>query len=199
MEAVVQVNCPKCHSVLPYEVLQTPSASDLVSCPACRAPVYAKLYPRLVSGGILGRGVGKIGVSEEGDAVCSFYPELKAETFCEECGCLLSEKASVLWAGNNFCMPCLHLLREKKGKDGFLSKRKIYDNLALGLVLFLAPLSLFTAPMALYYLIRYRNYSRGIVPRGKARWVFALILSVGVMFLWLILLVLWLSAVTDSI
>ena len=199
MEAVVQVNCPKCHSVLPYEVLVSSSASELFPCPACRAPVYAKVYPRLVSGGISGKEVGKRGASEEGDAVCSFYPELKAETVCEECGCLLSEKASVIWSGNNFCMPCLHLLREKKEKDGFLSKRTIYDNLALGLVLFLAPLSLFTAPMALYYLIRYRNSSRGIVPRGKARWVLALILCVGVMLVWLILLVLWLSAVTDSI
>lgn len=199
MDAVVQVNCPKCHSVLPDEVLQHSSDSKLVSCRACRAPVYANVYPRLQAGGILAKEAGASGVSEEGDAVCSFYPELKAETVCEECGCLLSEKAAVVWSGNSFCMPCIHLLRERKEEDDFLSKRTLYDNSALGLVVFLVPLSLFTAPMALYYLIRYRNSSRGIVPRGKIRWALALILSVGVMLAWMILLVLWLSAITDSI
>lgn len=194
MEAVVQVTCPKCHSVLPLD-----GESDLATCPACRAPVYAKIYPRLRTGELSGKAVGTSGMSEEGDAVCSFYPELKAETVCEECGCLLSEKASVIWTGNSYCMPCLHLMREQKGKDGFLSKRILYDNTALGLVLFLSPLSLFTAPLALYYLVRYRNSSRGIVPRGKARWVLALILSVGFMLGWLVLLLLWVSAITDSI
>lgn len=199
MEAVAQVNCPKCRSVLPDDVLQYHSDSDLASCPACRATVYAKVYPRLHVESIPKKDSGLNGVSEEGDAVCSFYPDLKAEAVCEECGCLLSEKASVIWSGNSFCMPCLHSLREKKGSDAFLSKRTLYDNSALGLVLFLAPLSLFTAPMALYYLIRYRNSSRGIVPRGKGRWVLAMILSAGIMMGWLFLLVLWLATATDSV
>ncbi len=198
MDAVVSVACPKCHAVLPDEVLQWQSKSELAACPACRAPVYANVYPRLYAGGISKEEQGMGGMSEEGEAVCSFYPELKAETVCEECGCLMSEKAAVNWNGENFCMPCLHLLREQKGRDDFLSKRTLYDNSALGLVLFMAPLSLFTAPLALYYLIRYRNSSRGIVPRGKVRWVLALILSIGFMLGWLLLLVLWLSAVTGS-
>jgi hypothetical protein len=142
---------------------------------------------------------GKASMSGEGDAVCRFYPDMKADTICDECGCFLSEKAAAAWGGSTFCLPCLHLLREEKGKDDFLAKRALYDNTALGLVLFLSPLSLFTAPVALYYLIRYRKSSRGIVPRGKFRWILALVLSVGFVSGWLFLLILWISAIGDSL
>jgi len=199
MEAVAKVTCPKCRAVLPEEVLQHHSVSEQASCPACRAPVYVSAFPRLRSGEILNEKSGLNKVSEEGDAVCQFYPELKAETVCDECGCFMSSKASVTWGARVLCLPCLHQLREKKGDDEFLAKRTLYDNTALGLVLFLSPLSLFTAPWALYYLIRYRNSSRGLVPRGKARWILALVLSLGFMLGWLLLLVLWIAAIADSL
>lgn len=199
MEAVAKVTCPKCRAVLPDELLQKSSVSEQSSCPACRAPVHAWEFPRLRSGDISNEETGLNNVSEEGDAVCHFYPELKAETVCDECGCFMSSKASVTWGARVLCLPCLHQLREKKGNDEFLAKRTLYDNTALGLVLFLSPLSLFTAPMALYYLIRYRNSSRGLVPRGRARWVLAMILSLGFMLGWLLLLVLWIAAIVDSL
>ena len=198
METAVSVICPKCHTALPDDVLQRRSDTDSASCPACRAPVYVSIYPRLRTGVDLNKGAANSHLSGEGDAVCRFYPELKAETVCDECGCFLSEKAAVTWSGRSFCMPCLHSLRENKGQDEFLAKRTLYDNTALGLVLFLSPLSLFTAPVALYYLIRYRNSSRGMVPRGKFRWFLALILSIGFVLGWLFLLVLWIAAIADS-
>jgi len=197
METEASVTCPKCLGLLPDGVLQDRSEPSL--CPSCRAPVYARAYPLLRAGSDAGAHSGKGSISGEGDAVCRFYPEQKAETVCDECGCFLSEKAAVSWGGRNFCLPCLHSLREKKGQDEFLARRTLYDNTALGLILFLSPLSLFTAPVALYYLIRYRNSSRGIVPRGKFRWWAALILAFGFALGWLFLLILWIAAIVDSI
>jgi len=196
MESVVSVTCPKCHTALPDAILQ--GSSEKAPCPICRSAIFVSTYPLLWKGiGSDGQS-GKAPRSVEGDAVCRFYPDLKAETVCDECGCFLSEKAAAAWSGRNYCMPCLHMLREEKGKDEFLAKRTLYDNTALGLVLFLSPLSLFTAPVALYYLIRYRKSSRGIVPRGRFRWVLALILSVGLMLAWLLLIVLWVAAIADT-
>lgn len=197
MEATAKVACPRCYRALPDDLLRNRSQGG--ACPNCRATVLVHAYPRLWkrfdSGGDPGSGA----VSEDGDAVCRFYPELKAETICEECGCLLSAQAAVNWGGRSYCLPCLHSLREEKGENEFLAKRIIYDNSALGLVLFLAPLSLFTAPMALYYLIRYRDASRGMVPRGKFRWWAALVLSVGFSLGWLFVVVLWIAAIVESL
>jgi len=197
MEATVKVTCPKCYRPLPEDLLRNSPQGG--ACPNCRAAIAVRAYPRLWKRSDLGNDLGADVVSGEGDAVCRFYPDLKAETVCEACGCLLSAKAAVNWVGRSYCLPCLHSLREEKGEDGFLSKRTLYDNSALGLVVFLAPLSLFTTPIALYFLIRYRNASRGIVPRGKFRWWAALLLSVGFSLGWLLLLVLWIAAIVESL
>lgn len=189
------VACPKCYRVLPDGMLQGHAEAE--RCPSCRATLYVRSYPRLQKG-FDSASSSTVALSGEGDAVCRFYPELKAEAVCEECGCFLSKKAAIVWSGRDLCMPCLHLLRETKGKDEFLAKRTLYDNTALALILFLSPLSLFTAPVALYYLIRYRKASRGIVPRGKFRWWLAMVLSVGAALGWLFLLILWIAAIVDS-
>ncbi len=197
METTAKVACPRCYRALPEDLLRDHPQGG--ACPNCRATIAVRAYPRLWRRPDTDAGAGAGAVSEEGDAVCRFYPDQKAETVCTACGCLLSAKAAVDWVGRSYCLPCLHSLREEKGEDGFLSKRTLYDNAALGLVLFLAPLSVFTAPVALYLLIRYRNASRGIVPRGKFRWWAALVLSVGFSLGWLFLFVLWIAAIVESL
>ncbi|MFK5921324.1 MAG: hypothetical protein QM496_04050 [Verrucomicrobiota bacterium] len=199
MSILVQVNCPKCYWRVPDEWMQ--QHSDQASCPACRASLFIKSYARLRADpdSLRESPISVQALSGEGDAVCRFYPDLKAEAVCDECGCFLSKKAALSWGGRDLCMPCLHTLREGKGKDEFLAKRVLYDNSALALILFLSPFSLFTAPMALYYLIRYRKSSRGIVPRSAFRWWLAMILSIAFSLGWLALLVLWVAAIVDSI
>ena len=135
----------------------------------------------------------------EGDAVCQFYPELQAEAICDECGCLLSRKAAVDWGGRTFCLPCLHSLREGKQTDDFLARRTLYDNVALGLVLFLAPLSIITGPLAFYYVLRYRDASRGLVPRSRFRWWLALVLSVALTIGWVFLFILWIAMIVRAV
>lgn len=195
MESLITVACPKCHRDFPDGSLQDQGAAS--SCPSCKSLVELRVYPRLrksINSSLKADDL----LSGEGDALCRFYPELKADKVCEECGCLLSKKAAVTWANTDYCLPCLHLLRESKGRNEFLARRVIYDNTALGLILYLFPLSLFTAPLALYYLIRYRKASRGIVPRGGFRWWLAMVLSVVFSLGWLLLITLWIVAIVES-
>jgi hypothetical protein len=133
-----------------------------------------------------------------GDAVCKFYPELQAETVCDECGCLMSRRASVGWDNRTLCMPCLHLLREKKGSGAFSSKRTLHENVALGLVVFLAPLSLVTGPIAAVYLFRHRKAPRGLVPSGPFRWWLAMGLSLAVTGGWIFLFVTWIAMIVRA-
>ncbi len=159
-------------------------------------------FPRLrasePSNSVEGRGL----QAREGEAVCQFYPELQAETVCEECGCFLSRKASVEWSGRTLCLPCLHNLREQKGADAFSSRRSLPDNVGIALVVFLLPLTLFTGPYAIFYLLRHRKTPGSLVPRSRFRWWLALVLAILATTGWLVLFVIWIAmffrAVTGS-
>ena len=137
----------------------------------------------------------------EADARCRYLSELKAETVCEGCGALLSQPAAISWAEKFWCLPCVHRLRrdEKGDGSGFVAERKIYDNLALMMVTLLLPLSLLTAPVALYFLVRYRKAPRGLVPRSSLRWWLALIFSMLSLAVWLGLLALSISIMVRSL
>ncbi len=197
----VGLSCPHCRNPIPV-ALQTAEASP-VACPTCRKTSTVRVFPRLHVADAPKSVQGTL--SAEGDATCSFYPELKAEHVCDECGCFMSEKAAVNWGGKTLCLPCLHTLREKKGKGGYRASVRLYDNMALGLIvpfLLLFPLAFFTiltAPVALYYVIRYRKSSRGIVPRSSFRWWLALLLSLAVNGVWLFLIISWIGLLIENI
>lgn len=141
-------------------------------------------------------------IAAEADARCRYLPELKAETVCDSCGALLSQKAAAHWGEKVYCLPCVHRLRDSGAVDeggGLLGRLTIYDNLALLLVTLLTPLSLLTAPVALYLLIRYRKAPRGLLPRSSGRWWLALGLSLISLLLWLGFLGIGLSVMIDSL
>lgn len=195
MATAPAIHCPKCLAAIP---LAGGRATVEMSCPACRTALTVLPFPRLTAGtGDPGKADDNK-FSGEGDAVCHFYPELQAETICGECGCFLSRKAAVDWGGRTLCLPCLHSLREGKKADEFLARRTIYDNVALGLTIFLAPLSFITGPLAFYYVVRYRDASRGLAPRSRFRWWLALVLSVALTCGWVFLVVLWIAMIVRA-
>ncbi|NNE93501.1 MAG: hypothetical protein HKN23_17785 [Verrucomicrobiales bacterium] len=198
---VPTATCPKCFAGVPVGLQK---GEFQANCPVCSSSLNLITFPRLHVGDekrIKASGL----LSEDGDATCVFYPELKAETVCDECGCFMSEKASVNWAGRVLCMPCLHTLRERKGDDEFLAGQKLYDNIALGLMvpwllsIFFFFVTLFTAPVALYYVIKHRKASRGIVPRSKFRWWFALILSIALIVGWIFAIFSWITLMVEDL
>jgi len=185
-----------------------------VFCPICCVPIDAESTSELCRGcgteleiavSPVPRSKGDAiagAIAGEGDARCRYLPELKAETVCDSCGALLSEKAGAHWGTKVYCLPCVHRLRDSDEIEeggGLLGKLLIYDNLALLLVTLLAPLSLLTAPVALYLLIRYRKAPRGIVPRSAGRWWLALVVAVISLSLWLGFLVIGVSVMVESL
>lgn len=189
-EALLQ--CPTCRNVLTVnrEVLSLEE-----ECPVCHSAVDIKVFPRLFR-----EPVRKIEMKTPGEdeAACTFFPELKADKVCDECGCLMSEKASAKWGDEDICLPCLHRLREEVKSPAFLAKSALNDNRALALVTLLAPMSLITAPVALWLLLRNRKGTAGIFPRNRWRWWTALILSVALIIGWVVLLVVWTSLILEE-
>lgn len=194
------VTCPICQQSLPPLAPGTDGYLADANCPHCGVALARATYPRLARAtdpAVAERGRGQL--AQEGEAVCRFYPQLQAETVCDECGCFLSRKAAVQWGDRTICLPCLHLLREGgKGGDHFSTRRRHPDHVALALVIFLLPLSLFTGPFALVYLLRHRKAPLGLVPRSRFRWWLALALATAATVAWLFLIVTWIAVIVRS-
>lgn len=186
------LHCPSCRS--PLKVGRRVETLE-EGCPVCRAEVSVTMFPRLY--GDFAREEADEPVAE-GEASCSFFPELRAEKVCDECGCFLSRRAAVPWGGRVLCLPCLHRLREVEKTTDCIGRTRHHDRRALELVTWLAPFTLFTAPLALFLLLRQRGKPEGFVPRSRAVWWIALALSVGWIVAWLVLIVAWVSLMRES-
>ena len=181
--------CPTCRA-------QFAVTSDAnFECQFCRCRLNFRVFPRLTKELASEK---KSEIASADDATCQFYPDLKAEVVCDECGSFMSTKASVNWAERLLCMPCLHTLREKKADTGYRAHLKIWDNRALGM-LALLPITLFTAPVALFLLIRFRNEPKGWVPRTSFRWWLAMFFAIVTMLAWVALIVIWIAMVAREI
>lgn len=189
-EAILQ--CPSCRSPLK---VGRPVSSLEERCPVCRAEVHVTTFPRLYGDSA---GPGEDAAAAGGEASCSFFPELRAQRVCDECGCFLSHRAASRWGGRDLCLPCLHRLREIEKAPDYIARAKLYDRRALFLVTWMAPFTLFTAPLALFLLLRHRGRPAGFVPRGRAVWWIATLLAAGWIAAWLVLIVVWISLVRDS-
>lgn len=137
--------------------------------------------------GAAGAGAGVGLAVEDGAATCFFCEGRTASAACESCGRFLCERCQVDWAGHVTCLTCVHANRELRDNDLFKSRRVLYDNLAL--LVLLAPLavpvygvffSVVLSPVALYLALRHWGASRGIVPRGRARLI-AVVVIAGLM------------------
>ncbi len=193
LNADVSLQCPTCRARL-----NVSRSVDRVEekCPVCSSQISMAVFPRFFREEpemINDR------IASEDEAICSFHGELKAEKVCDECGCLMSLRASVNWGDRDYCLPCLYQLREEKKSASFVAQAKLHDNLALALVTWLAPFSFFTAPVALFLLLRYRKGSQTFAPRSPLRWWLALLLSSAWILLWGAVIIIWISLILDEV
>lgn len=189
-EPVLQ--CPSCRSQLS---VQSEVGHLDENCPVCRAEINLSVFPRLYREPV-DKSVPKL--ADGSQAKCNFYPELAAEKVCDECGCFLSEKASVRWGNLDLCLPCLHRLREEKKSSTFVARSTLHDNRALALVTLLAPFTLFTAPVAVFLLLKNRKNLSSFAPRGRTRWWVAMTLSILWIIVWTVLIVVWSSLILED-
>src|SRR5436309_2917686 len=169
------VLCPKCRTPLAASVLNRP---DLTPCPACAVPLRVEVFPALFRRAAAGRDGEAVLV--EGESTCFYHPQKKAVLPCDGCGRFLCALCDCELHGQHFCPACLEVGRKKGKIKSLENQRTLYDSIALSLAIL--PLLIFyftivTAPMALYFSIRYWNAPRSIVHRTKVRYVFAIIFA----------------------
>jgi uncharacterized Tic20 family protein len=79
-----------------------------------------------------------------------------------------------------------------------VARSRLHDNRALALVTLLAPLTLFTAPIAVFILLKNRKNLSSFAPRGRVRWWIAMILAILWIAVWTVLLVVWSSLILED-
>ena len=130
-------------------------------------------------------------LTDEGEAGCFFHPRKKAHIPCSACGRFICALCDMEIKGQHLCPLCLESGQKKKTIRDIEKSRVLYDSIALSLSFW--PLLFFfitviTAPVAIYLVIRYWNAPSSIVGRTKFRFIAAFIIAAIQILGWLIFL-----------
>jgi hypothetical protein len=166
-------HCFKCSAPFPTELFNAGPAG----CPRCGVPTRIDVFPALFISA-----VGEAGENLllENEACCFFHPRKKASVPCASCGRFLCALCDVELSGRHLCPSCIEA-GKKKGKMKIMENHRVlHDNIALSLsilpVLFFW-LTIFTAPVAVYFVIRHWKSPSSILPRTKARFAIAFVFA----------------------
>ncbi len=174
--------CPACAAPLPPEAYNAPAPAACARC-GCRRQVavfpaqFADRRPAHATGA----------PAAEGDAACFHHPGKRAVTACDACGRFLCALCDVPLGSRHLCVACIESGARKGRHDTLMQAATQHDNVALGLALLPLPLvfpTLFTAPLSLYYVVRYWNVPLSLLPRGRTRFGVAAALSLAQVAAW---------------
>lgn len=179
MTSTSLIECPACKATLLEGVF---NHSDLIPCPSCHKPTHIEVFPALFRPVQKGREAEAVVL--EGESNCFFHLGKKAVIPCQSCGRFLCSLCDCELNGEHFCPNCLEAGKTKGKIKSLENQRFRYDSIALGLTvipiitLFGIYLTIITAPMALFMVIRYWKAPPSLVEKTKHRMVLALIFSV---------------------
>jgi hypothetical protein len=181
------VACPRCRTDLPVEIFNQP---DLAACPACNTLTQVRIFPAFFRE--LDQGEAPASVLSDTEASCFYHPQKRAVIPCEACGRFLCALCDLDFNGQHLCPTCLETGQTKDKIKNLQTQRTCYDSIALTLAL--VPMLLFwatiiTAPMTLYVAVRYWKQPCSVVPRGKWRFIAAIVIAALQIIGWAILII----------
>jgi len=168
------IDCSRCKATLPPSIFNVGTAS----CPICKVPITAYAFPALLKPVEPGK-VGEV-LLVEGESSCFYHSEKKAVVTCSYCGRFLCALCDVDFNGEHLCPPCIESGKKKGKMKNLENRRVLYDDIAMALavvpILFYCVIPV-TAPIALYVSIKNWNRPTSIVPRGKGRFIAAMVIA----------------------
>ena len=153
----------------------------------------AVAFPALIRPVVEGKSAKTVVVSDE--AACFYHSAKKAVIPCDSCGRFLCALCDIAIEGRHICPKCLELGMDKGQLENLETSRVRYDSIALSLAVL--PLLIFwatliTAPIALYYCVKYWNVPLSVVKSSKLTFIVAGLFAVleligwGILFVYLI-------------
>lgn len=181
------VYCSICGSPLEGRLF---NSSVDIQCGNCDASVRVDVFPALFrEAGAVKNGET---LSIPGEASCFYHPQKKAATICTLCGRFLCTLCETELAGRCLCPSCIDKGRVNEEIEQLVTHRTLYDSLALSLavlpILFF-PITVFTAPIAIYIAIRHWKKPGSILPRYRIRFALAIIIALAQIAGWAVFLV----------
>ncbi|MDH3999192.1 MAG: B-box zinc finger protein [Desulfuromonadales bacterium] len=176
--------CSRCQ-----KPLNAPIGRDLgdLRCSSCDSRFKVVAFPSLFKD--LQRSEGHE-IQAENEAACYNHPHKKADIVCEDCGRFLCSLCDIQIGARHTCPACIDLAKENKSE--LTVNRTLHDSIALSLAILPAlmwPITLVTAPAAIFYAIRHWKTPTSLIPRSKIRPLAAIIIGVIQLVLWATLFV----------
>ncbi len=183
------VRCRKCGTLVPDNLLNSP---QFAHCPSCGASLAVWIFPALFrqehlpNASIL-----------DDESSCYYHETNRAETFCDSCGRFLCHVCVLKINGRHICPACLETALSRKRIPQFESQFFAYDELALSLALvsFVFPCFILAAPASLYYIFRYWNVPKSVLPKSRWREYVAIFLNLGAILLFSMLILTILTSI----
>lgn len=175
-----EVACTNCKAPLPAEDLD----GEFHLCPRCEQLICVHIFPAFTREQAA---VGAEPVLVEGQASCFYHPHKSAVVTCASCGRFLCALCDVEIGDVHRCPRCLEAGRRRQQLQTLETEHTRYDRIALALTtlaLFFWPITLVTAPAALFLVIRYWNRRSKVLPGSRVAYVVAGLLAIAEMGGW---------------
>ena len=169
------LTCPRCRNFLSPESLTSDGETVCASCGAglrtlvfpafCRPPEKGSLPAPLLTG-------------EE--AACYYHAAKQAAAVCDACGRFLCALCRIEIKGRTLCPGCLESGSQERFVRNLTRRRILHDEVALSLAvlpLLAWPLTIATAPTAVFWALRHWNSASSLLPRSKKKYVLAIVIA----------------------
>ncbi len=171
--------CPSCNFLISDEPFQP----NGIVCPRCNSRIEPSLFPAL----LLQKQSHQHQMVIADEAACYFHADRVATFACSRCGRFLCPLCRIAWPGEDICAPCLEVATAGKQATQLASNRFHFDSLAL--TLSTAPIlggfiSILTAPIALGFALFTFRKECSVAPRGKIRFLLAILCSAATIAGW---------------
>ncbi len=148
------VSCTKCRGILPESVFNT---AGFEQCPSCNSLLQVTTFSALLRS--FGASALEASIAE-GETACFYHQQKRAVVLCDACGRFLCALCDVDFGGQHLCPVCLEVGKKKGRIKNLQNHRILYHQTALSLAilpLLVFWLTLFTAPVVIYLVIRFWN------------------------------------------
>ncbi|MFH2047667.1 MAG: hypothetical protein ABIK92_21275 [Pseudomonadota bacterium] len=170
------ITCSKCQNPIDANRINT---NNYLPCPHCNTKLRADVFPAYTR---------KAPEAEAGqtliiddDASCFYHPSKKAVIPCSSCGRFLCSLCDVEMNGEHICFSCITNKKTKGELKDLETHRTLYDSIAIKMailpLLFLFWITIITAPITIYIVIRYWKKPSSIIERSKIRLIAAFIIA----------------------
>jgi hypothetical protein len=183
------ISCGECSWLVPEEFWL---ASARIRCRVCRREIMIAAFPAVDNTFIESL---PEALADEAEASCFYHPAKRAAIPCDECGRFLCQLCDLHLDGRHLCPTCFQTGVASRKLERVEPRRTMYDSVALAMatlpVLLFWPV-LFTAPYALWIVVRRWGAPLSIVPPTRIRFylaaLFALTEFAGIVAaIWLII------------